>query len=78
MGFPIPLNKWLKNELRDFVLDVFSSENARHRDYIDNSRVLDILQSEGEYGRNIWGLLSLELWQQEFHDNSNKYKRMVG
>ena len=78
MGFPIPLNKWLKNELRDFVLDIFSSKNARHRDYIDNSRVLEKLQSEGEYGRNIWGLLSLELWQQEFHDNSNRYRRMVG
>ena len=77
MGFSIPLNAWLKNELREFVADVFSAPNAMHREYIDNSSVLKKIQEEGEFSRNIWGLLSLELWNQEFHDKSGKYKKLL-
>ncbi len=77
MGFPIPINAWFKNELRDFVGDVFSVPNAMHREYIDNSSVLEKIKNEGEFGRNIWGLLSLELWHQEFHDKSSYYKKML-
>lgn len=77
MGFPIPLNAWLKNELRDFVGDIFSSTKTMQREYIDNSLVIDKIRSEGEFGRNIWGLLSLELWQQEFHDKNSEFKKML-
>ena len=76
MGFPIPLNSWLKNELKEFVTDIFSSQKAMQREFIDNSGVMQKLQSEGQFGRNIWGLLSLELWQQEFHDRADAYKRI--
>ncbi len=75
MGFPIPLNSWLKNELKEFVTDIFSSQKAMQREFIDNSGVMQKLQSEGQFGRNIWGLLSLELWQQEFHDRADAYKQ---
>lgn len=77
MGFPIPLNSWLKNELKEFVTDIFSSQNSMQRDYIDNSSVMQKIQSEGQFGRNIWGLLSLELWQQEFHDRAVEYRRLL-
>lgn len=77
MGFPVPLNSWLKNELRDFVGDIFSSQKTMQREFIDNSKVLKKVKTEGRYGRNIWGLLSLELWQQEFHDRADFYKQLV-
>lgn len=77
MGFPIPLNAWFKNELKEFVADVFSSSKTMQREYIDNRPVMKKIQSEGEFGRNIWGLLSLELWQQEFHDRESEYKKML-
>ena len=77
MGFPIPLNSWLKSELRDFVGDVFNSEKAKNRQLIDNSSIIEAIDNEGDFSRNIWGLLSLELWQQEFHDNAEKYKKMI-
>lgn len=76
MGFPIPLNSWLKNELKEFMTDIFSSRKSMQRDFIDNSSVMQKLQSEGQFGRNIWGLLSLELWQQEFHDKADVYRGM--
>lgn len=77
MGFPIPLNTWLKNELKEFVTDIFSSQKSIQRDYIDNSSVMQKIQSEGQFERNIWGLLSLELWQQEFHDRVVEFKKLL-
>ena len=77
MGFPVPLNDWMQGEARDFIHDIFSSRQALSRDFIDNRRVLNKLDSEQKYGRTIWGLLSLELWQQEFHDKEYEYKELA-
>jgi asparagine synthase (glutamine-hydrolysing) len=33
-----------------------------------------LVSGETEYGRNLWALLSLELWQQEFHDQAHRYR----
>jgi asparagine synthase (glutamine-hydrolysing) len=74
MGFPTPLSDWLAGEARNFVRDVFSTQKALQRDLIDNKKVLDGLDKEPRYGRKIWGLLSLELWQQEFHDRHSEFK----
>jgi asparagine synthase (glutamine-hydrolysing) len=70
MGFPVPLSEWLadRGEVRDFVLDVFGSQRAATRDLIDNRAVARTLDREPRFGRRIWGLLSLELWQRAFHD----------
>lgn len=68
MGFPIPLIQWMQNDIRDFVYDTMSTEAAKSRSFVDNSRVLNGLENEPKFGRKLWGLLSLELWQQEFHD----------
>ena len=71
MGFPVPLNLWLKNggKARDLIGDTFSSSKARSRPYLAKSLSLDeILDSQSIYGRNLWALLSLELWHQQFID----------
>ena len=78
MGFPTPLNEWIQGEAREFVRDTFASQNAVQRDLIDNRKVVEGLESEPKFGRKIWGLLSLELWQQEFHDKSHYYKELLG
>jgi len=71
MGFPVPLTSWVKRRgvVREFILDQFRSERARTRFYFGRSfDVEKLVESEGEFSRNIWALLSLELWQQQFHD----------
>lgn len=71
MGFPVPLNLWLKQggPARDLIGDIFSSSNARSRPYLADGVSLDaILDSQSIYGRNLWALLSLELWHQQFVD----------
>jgi asparagine synthase (glutamine-hydrolysing) len=77
MGFPVPLTEWMQGEARDFVYDIFASRAALQRDLIDNKRVLDGLSQEPKFGRKIWGLLSLELWQQEFHDQTQSFTRLL-
>ncbi len=77
MGFPTPLTEWVNGEIHDFVCDIFSSHNALSRELINNHLVLEKLGQETKFGRKIWGLLCLELWQQEFHDKEGKFKQLV-
>ena len=77
MGFPTPLTRWSKQEARSFVTDILSTPAARSRDLIDMRQVLGALDTEPEFGRNLWAVLSLELWQQEFHDKAASYRAML-
>ncbi len=77
MGFPTPVNEWIKGDARDFIFDTLSSSAALSRDLVDNRKVLGKLESERKFGRNVWGLLSLEIWQQEFHDQAGERQRIV-
>jgi len=72
MGFPVPLSEWMagRRDVREFVRDVFGSQRAATRDLVDNRKVGQTLDREPKFGRRIWGLLSLELWQRAFHDRS--------
>jgi asparagine synthase (glutamine-hydrolysing) len=77
MGFPTPLTEFVQTDARQFVQDVFSSTAARQRTIINNARVLDGLANQPRFSRKLWGLLSLELWQQEFHDRQAWFKGLI-
>jgi asparagine synthase (glutamine-hydrolysing) len=79
MGFPVPLHEWLttRGPVRDFVQDILSSHQARSRELIDNGRVLKRMDDEAKFGRQMWGLLSLELWQRSFHDRADAFRRRL-
>jgi len=77
MGFPVPLNEWMSNDLRDFVMDIFSSQAAKGRPYFNSNEIIKGLSKEPKFGRKIWGLLSLELWHREFHDKQHEYKNLT-
>ncbi|MBV8890349.1 MAG: asparagine synthase (glutamine-hydrolyzing) [Alphaproteobacteria bacterium] len=77
MGFPVPLKEWFAGELRDFVQDIFRSRSARERPYLNPEAVLANLGAAGQFSRKIWGLLSLELWQQTFHDRAAHYRELL-
>ena len=77
MGFPVPLKEWFSNELRDFAMDVFSDMAAHSRPFINGPAVLRNFGKEARFSRKVWGLLSLELWHQRFHDNAAEFAGMV-
>ena len=75
MGFPVPLQEWMgRGPVREFVTDMLSSEAARGRELVDNGQVLAGLDREPRFGRKVWGLLSLELWQRTFHDRAGSFR----
>ncbi len=76
MGFPTPLNEWALGPARDFVRDTLSSPQALSRQFVDNRVVLRRLGSDGTFGRGFWGLLSLELWHEQFHDREAYFKSL--
>ncbi len=77
MGFPVPLKEWMGGELRDFVLDTFNSSAAQTRPFINSGAIRGQLDSVGQFSRKLWGLLSLELWYQNFHDRAESFRKML-
>lgn len=77
MGFPTPFARWAKVETRDYIMDILSSQKAKHRDLINNEMVIKKIDSEGDYSRNLWGFFCLELWQTIFHDKAYVYRKMI-
>ena len=68
MGFPVPLHLWARGGSRDFFSDVLLSRTCRERGLFDPGQVEKLLSSESAFGRQLWGLLNLELWYRTFID----------
>ena len=68
MGFPVPLHLWSKNKSKDFIMDVLLSKKAKERNIINTCQIEKIICAEQPFSRGLWGLLSLELWYNQFID----------
>ena len=77
MGFPVPLKEWFASELNEFVLETFANMKAKNRDFVNTDAVLKNFGENGQFSRKTWALLSLELWQQEFHDKASEYRALL-
>ncbi|MBI3853208.1 MAG: asparagine synthase (glutamine-hydrolyzing) [Verrucomicrobia bacterium] len=81
-GFPLPYDRWLKTELREFVNDTLLAQNSALDSYFHKASVRDMLQKQQlnssdnrnggkaqhalDYSREIFSLLVLEMWHKEF------------
>ena len=74
MGFPVPLKEWFGADLKDFVQDIFSSRQAKTRPFMHADKVVAGFAEEAKFSRKTWGLLSLEIWHQQFHDKASEWK----
>jgi len=77
MGFPVPLNEWMQGELKDFVCGIFETGRDIGRSFFNSDVILENLSKEGKFSRKIWGLLSLEIWMQQFHDKADEFKKQI-
>ena len=77
MGFPVPLQEWFGHELKPFVSDILSNMHSQQRDYLNTGEILKNFGEEARFSRKTWALLSLELWQQEFHDKATEYRALL-
>jgi asparagine synthase (glutamine-hydrolysing) len=76
MGFPVPLQEWFAGPLREFIGDTLATMAQRRRPFIHGDAVLRNLGAERRFSRKSWGLLSLELWHQQFHDRAAEWRGM--
>ena len=68
LGYPVPVRKWLKNELYDWAKDIIVNSNAT--DYIDTAEALRMLDAhregrEDNY-RKLWVVLVFIKWYSLF------------
>ncbi len=77
MGFPVPLKEWFDGELNFFLKETFQNMATKNRPFINSKAVLANLGAESKFSRKTWGLLSLELWHQVFHDKASEFRAML-
>ncbi len=68
MGFPVPFTEWSRGPLKDFISSILLGEAARGRGIYRIDGLADLLEHEQPFGRELWGLLCLEIWFQSFGD----------
>jgi asparagine synthase (glutamine-hydrolysing) len=77
MGFPVPLKEWFAKDIKDFALQTFDVMANRHRPFVNSAAVLRGFGREARFSRKTWGLLSLELWHQLFHDKAAEWRQRL-
>ena len=72
MGFGVPVGKWFRGEMKDFVRDVLLSETSLKRGIIRPDMIERYVREhtggERDHASQVWTLLMLELWFQRFID----------
>jgi len=70
-GFALPLDSWLRGELKDFWTATVLSDGARRRGWFDAGYVKSLqeahLSGQADNGRLLWSLMMLELWAAEYN-----------
>ena len=80
MGFGVPIDQWLRNDLKEFAYDTLLSSSALHRGLFNLDYVKTMLDwhSEGQnWSTRIWALLMLELWFQMWIDPADPFAMPV-
>jgi len=66
----VPVGRWFRRELHDYVRDVLLSPRARQRDYFDPVAVERLIEQhqrgQRDWGHQLWTLLTFELWHQTY------------
>jgi asparagine synthase (glutamine-hydrolysing) len=68
-GFPVPYKNWLRGELRGWAHDILLDTRTTNRGYFDKGsleRLLRANEGQGSYFKEIFSLVTLELWHRSF------------
>ena len=66
IGLNAPFDSWIRNELREFVYDIFHSQRFRQRGIYNIKNLENCIhkhmKNEKNYQMLIWQAINLELW----------------
>jgi asparagine synthase (glutamine-hydrolysing) len=69
-GFNVPIPRWIKNDLKDHIIDTLSPSKMRSVGFFNERNVSQILNmhidGKKDYSRNIWGLFMFMLWHEVY------------
>lgn len=72
MGFGVPIGKWFRGEMKDFIRDILLSEKSLKRGIVRpeivERYVTEHISASRDHSFQLWTLLMLELWFQRFID----------
>ncbi len=75
-GFGLPIGRWLRTDLNNFLKDILFSKNAKEREYFNPQKVKFLvnqhLEGKEDHGYRLWALLVLELWHRIVVDKEIK------
>ena len=71
MGFGVPINKWLRNELRDWASDLLDGQLLRQQGYFHPEPILRMwhehVSGTTDRSTELWPILMFQSWLQEWH-----------
>jgi asparagine synthase (glutamine-hydrolysing) len=74
VGFTVPLSPWFRGELRELLTDTLLSPTCLGRGYFEpeavRTLVADHLEGRRDRSRELWTLLTLELWHRDWIDRA--------
>ena len=71
VGFPVPYGSWLRNECKDVTWSVLTDRKTAQRGYFENNAIKRLIErnnNDGIYSKEVFSLVTLELWQRAFLD----------
>jgi len=71
VGFPVPYDAWLRNNLRDWANEILLAPETLSRGYFERKTLEDLIRryhAGAGYAKEIFALIVLELWHRAFVD----------
>jgi asparagine synthase (glutamine-hydrolysing) len=72
MGFGVPVSRWFRNELKDYIYEILLDPRTLNRGYFRREGIERLLKDHialrYDHSSKIWALLFLEIWFRVFMD----------
>ncbi len=65
LGFPVPLNLWLKNERFKKTISTVITDNLSG--WLNPASIDRLIDNEWMFGRDLWALINIGIWRQSFN-----------
>jgi asparagine synthase (glutamine-hydrolysing) len=77
MGFGVPVSRWFRKELKDYVFEILFDRRTSNRGFFRREGVKQLLDEhlalQYDHSAKIWALLVLEIWFRIFMDQEGNF-----